>query len=141
MRVLLVGPASGRAALRVRLTSAGIEVVGEFGSLAAATRSGLVADAVVSAPATPGAVSARAREDDHLPLSSAEAELVEPLTARELEVAALLAEGLSNKRIAGRLGISDQTVKYHVASICGKLQARNRTDAVRRAVRLGLITL
>jgi DNA-binding NarL/FixJ family response regulator len=53
----------------------------------------------------------------------------------------LLAEGLSNKGIAGRLGISDQTVKFHVASLAGKLGAVNRTDAVRRAARRGLIAL
>jgi DNA-binding NarL/FixJ family response regulator len=53
----------------------------------------------------------------------------------------LLAEGLPNKAIAARLGISDQTVKFHVAAISGKLGAANRTDAVRLAVRRGLITL
>jgi DNA-binding NarL/FixJ family response regulator len=67
--------------------------------------------------------------------------LVETLTSRETEVLELLAEGLSNKGIAARLGISDQTVKFHVASIGGKLGAANRTDAVRRAVRRGLIAL
>ena len=50
-------------------------------------------------------------------------------------------EGLSNKTIAARLGISDQTVKFHVAAICGKLDAANRTDAVRRAIRRGLVTV
>ena len=65
----------------------------------------------------------------------------ESLTSREVQVLELLAEGLSNKTIAQRLGISDQTVKFHVASISGKLGAVNRTDAVRRAVRHGLITL
>jgi len=65
----------------------------------------------------------------------------EPLTSREVEVLELLAEGLPNKAIASRLGISDQTVKFHVASISGKLGAANRTDAVRRAVRRGLISL
>ena len=69
------------------------------------------------------------------------AEPVEQLTAREVQVLELLAEGLSNKAIADRLDISDQTVKFHVASISGKLGATNRTDAVRRAVRRGLITL
>ena len=53
----------------------------------------------------------------------------------------LLAEGLSNKAIAARLGISDQTVKFHVAAISGKLGASNRTDAVRRAIRRGLVTV
>jgi DNA-binding NarL/FixJ family response regulator len=65
----------------------------------------------------------------------------EPLTPRELEVVALLTEGLPNKAIAQRLGISDQTVKFHVASIYGKLGASNRTDAVRRALRRGIVTL
>jgi len=65
----------------------------------------------------------------------------EPLTRREIEVLDLLAEGLPNKAIAARLGISDQTVKFHVSSICGKLGAANRTDAVRRAVRRGIISL
>ena len=65
----------------------------------------------------------------------------EALTPREVQVLELLAEGLPNKAIAARLGISDQTVKFHVSAICGKLGAANRTDAVRRAVRRGLITL
>jgi DNA-binding NarL/FixJ family response regulator len=58
-----------------------------------------------------------------------------------VQVLELLAEGLPNKAIAARLQISDQTVKFHVASIAGKLGAANRTDAVRRAVRRGLIAL
>ena len=67
--------------------------------------------------------------------------LDEPLTPREIEVLNLLAEGLANKAIAARLGISDQTVKFYVASICGKLGAANRTDAVRIALTRGLISL
>jgi DNA-binding NarL/FixJ family response regulator len=63
------------------------------------------------------------------------------LTPREVQVLELLAEGLSNKAIAQRLSISDQTVKFHVAAICSKFGAANRTDAVRRAARRGLITL
>jgi DNA-binding NarL/FixJ family response regulator len=65
----------------------------------------------------------------------------ESLTPREIQVLELLAEGLPNKAIAARLDISDQTVKFHVSSICAKLGAPNRTAAVRRAVRRGLITL
>jgi DNA-binding NarL/FixJ family response regulator len=70
-----------------------------------------------------------------------EAASADSLTVREVQVLELLAEGLPNKSIAARLGISDQTVKFHVASIAGKLGAANRTDAVRLAVRRGLITL
>ena len=62
-------------------------------------------------------------------------------TPRELQVLRLLAEGLPNKAIASRLGISDHTVKFHVNAILGKLVAQSRTEAVTRATRLGLITL
>ena len=67
--------------------------------------------------------------------------LSRPLTARELEVLARLADGLSNKAIAARLGISDETVKFHLSAIFGKLQASNRTDAVRQALRRGVVEL
>jgi DNA-binding NarL/FixJ family response regulator len=63
------------------------------------------------------------------------------LTPRELEVLALLAEGLTNKAIAHQLTISDHTVKFHVNAILNKLDAQSRTDAVVRATRLGLISL
>jgi DNA-binding NarL/FixJ family response regulator len=65
--------------------------------------------------------------------------LPDTLTPREIEVLELVAQGLPNKAIADRMAISDQTVKFHIASIAGKLGAANRTDAVRRAVRRGLI--
>lgn len=67
--------------------------------------------------------------------------LVEELTPREMEVLQLLAEGLPNKAIARRLGISDHTVKFHVNAILGKLGAQSRTEAVVRATRLGLLIL
>jgi DNA-binding CsgD family transcriptional regulator len=63
------------------------------------------------------------------------------LTARELEVLALLAEGASNKLIARRLGISTNTAKYHVASLLEKLDAVSRTDAVAHAARIGVLHL
>jgi DNA-binding CsgD family transcriptional regulator len=63
------------------------------------------------------------------------------LTARELEVLALLAEGASNKLIARRLGISTHTAKYHVASLLEKLDAVSRTDAVAHAARIGVLHL
>ena len=64
-----------------------------------------------------------------------------PLTPRELEVLALLAEGASNKTIARRLGISVHTAKFHVGSVIDKLDAVGRTDAVAHAARLGVIQL
>ena len=123
-RVLLVGSAAERATLRARIAGS-MDVAGEFASLAAARASDLDADLIVLA---------------HGHIESDEA-FDEPLTPREVQVIELLAEGLPNKAIAARLGISDQTVKFHLASISGKLGAANRTDAVRRAVRRGLIDL
>ena len=63
------------------------------------------------------------------------------LTPRELEVLRLLAQGLPNKGIADRLGISEHTVKFHVNAVLGKLGAHSRTEAVTRATRMGLIAL
>ena len=67
--------------------------------------------------------------------------LLEALTERELEVLALLAQGMPNKEIAARLVISERTAKFHVSSIMGKLGAANRTEAVSLAAQKGLITL
>ena len=69
------------------------------------------------------------------------AALPEELTPREVEVLELLAAGLSNKDIAGHLGISEHTVKFHISAIFGKLDAHTRTEAAARAARLGLIVL
>ena len=65
----------------------------------------------------------------------------EHLTPRELEVLGMLAEGLGNREIAGRLGVSDHTVKFHISSILDKLGAATRTEAVTLGLRLGLILL
>jgi LuxR family maltose regulon positive regulatory protein len=65
--------------------------------------------------------------------------LAEQLTARELEILALLAAGTPNPRIAEQLVVSLDTVKKHVSHILGKLGAANRTEAVTRARQLGLI--
>jgi DNA-binding NarL/FixJ family response regulator len=67
--------------------------------------------------------------------------LAEPLTARESEVLRFLADGLGNKEIAIRLGISEHTIKFHIRSILGKLGASSRTEAVSRGLRSGLIEL
>jgi len=69
------------------------------------------------------------------------ADLAEPLTRREREVLQMLAAGLGNKEIATRLIISDHTVKFHVASILGKLGASTRTEAVAIGIRRGLVLL
>jgi len=63
------------------------------------------------------------------------------LTARELEVLAALADGLSNKAIARRLGISVHTAKFHVGGILAKLAADSRTEAVAKAAQRGLVML
>jgi DNA-binding NarL/FixJ family response regulator len=128
MRVLLVGSPADRVRLRARINGS-MDVAGEFDSLAAARASGLDSDAFVLSPDGADGTDLEAEGFD------------EPLTPREVQVLELLAEGLPNKAIAERLGISDQTVKFHVSSISGKLGAANRTDAVRRAARRGLITL
>lgn len=73
------------------------------------------------------------------PAGDAETQI--PLTARELEVLALLAEGASNKLIGQRLGISPHTAKFHVASLLDKLDAVSRTDAVAHAARIGVLHL
>lgn len=69
------------------------------------------------------------------------AELAEPLTRRERQVLQMLAGGLGNKVIAARLAISEHTVKFHVASILGKLGAASRTEAVSLGIRRGLVLL
>ena len=124
MKVVLVGPASRRNRLRSRLSDS-FEVTAEAGTLAEARRLGGVdAYLVAAAPA----------RDDDLPAP-------DPLTVREIEVLSALADGLSNTAIAARLGISNETVKFHLSAIFGKLHASNRTDAVRQGVRRGLIEL
>jgi len=74
-------------------------------------------------------------------LSRPPAELPEPLTRRETEVLQMLASGLANKEIAARLNISEHTVKFHVASVLGKLGASGRTEAVALGIRRGLVLL
>jgi NarL family two-component system response regulator YdfI len=75
------------------------------------------------------------------PASRLLVELAEPLSPREREVLQMLASGLGNKEIAARLTISEHTVKFHVASILGKLGAATRTEAVTLGIRHGLVLL
>ncbi len=136
MRVLLVGRPDERERLRAEIDRTAFTIAGEFDTLAEARNAEEEVDAILVGVGRTRRVR-RARLDS----PHSEYAFEEPLTPREVEVLELLAEGLSNKAIAARLGISDQTVKFHVAAICGKLGAANRTDAVRRAIRRGLVSL
>jgi DNA-binding NarL/FixJ family response regulator len=75
------------------------------------------------------------------PPSDQETELTDDLTPREIEVLRMLAEGLGNRQMAVKLGISDHTVKFHISSILDKLNASSRTEAVTLGIRMGLILL
>jgi DNA-binding NarL/FixJ family response regulator len=147
MRVVLVGSVSDCARLRARLAGTSVEIVGEERTLAAARAAGIEADAFMLAAEVRDSLETERPRPRVRPgpqwetLDVTDSVREEALTPREIQVLELVAEGLSNKRIAARLDISDQTVKFHVSSICGKLGAANRTDAVRRALRRGLITL
>jgi two-component system, NarL family, response regulator YdfI len=70
-----------------------------------------------------------------------EDEFSEEITSRETDVLRMLAEGLVNKDIAARLGISEHTVKFHISSILDKLGASTRTEAVTLGIRRGLIPI
>ena len=130
MRVVIVGAAEDRRRLKVLLPE-GVEVVAEARTVRE-VRHAAPFDAILTA----------SPENSTGPGNGEQGrELLEPLTSREVEVLTLLARGLPNKSIATALGISDQTVKFHVATIFGKLGASNRTDAARRALRFGLIPL
>lgn len=124
LRVALVGPSARRQRLRAQLAD-GLEIVAESGTLGAARRIAADIDAYLL-------LTAIGIDDEPL---------VEELTPRETEVLALVADGLSNKAVAARLGLSDETVKFHLASVFGKLDASNRTDAVTQALRRGLVPL
>jgi DNA-binding NarL/FixJ family response regulator len=131
MRLIIIGTPGERRRFRDSLDHSPFEVVAELASRADLHDTRIEADAVLEAVAV----------DEGDEVSGFDEPSPESLTARELEVLELIAEGLPNKAIAARLGISDQTVKFHASSIQGKLGAANRTDAVRRAVRRGLVTL
>ena len=119
---LISDDADARARVREILEAAGIRVVAEGEAVDDATEHH--ADVLVLNADSP-------REEG----------VQEPLTPREQEVLELVAEGLSNRRAAEQLGISEHTVKFHVASIYGKLGATSRAEAIRRAARRGLITI
>jgi two-component system nitrate/nitrite response regulator NarL len=110
------------------------------GDLAAAARAAHAGFSLM-----PATWTARAADPIAVPLLSDDgldgSALDERLTTREQEVLELLASGLSNRRIAERLGISEHTVKFHVNAIYGKLDASSRTEAVNHALRRGILRL
>ena len=127
-----LGPALAAGARGVVLRG---EVGPEIGAALAAVKRGLtVIDTALSGSlvATPSATRA---DSQARPKGAGE------LTERERQVVSLMAEGLSNKLIADRLGISDHTAKFHVNGVMAKLGAGTRTEAVVEAVRRGLVTL
>lgn len=99
--------------------------------------------AAVLAAAAGLTVREAVRTDSPIPTARWPAAVRSPqsLTPRELEILSLFAEGLGNKTIAARLGISEHTVKTHVASVFAKLEVSTRAEAVASAARLGLIML
>ena len=118
LRIFLSGRESGALdALRQRLLAdSDLELVDRVE----------LADAVVSLP--------RPNTEDDEPL-------IEALTEREHDVLALVADGHSNRAVATALGISEHTVKFHLAAIFGKLGASTRTEAVHRGLRHGVIDI
>jgi DNA-binding NarL/FixJ family response regulator len=131
-----LGPALAAGARGVVLRD---EVGPEIGAALAAVKSGLtVIDTALSQSLVATTPTARpdARQVEHRPRSGGG-----ELTERERQVVTLLAEGLSNKAIANRLGISPDTAKFHVGRVIDKLDANGRTDAVAHAARRGVIHL
>jgi DNA-binding CsgD family transcriptional regulator len=117
-------------------------------ALALRIEDGALADRLTALLAGVAGIRIVAEGDAEVVVSAATADtdtLAEPvaqiLTPREREVVALLAEGLSNKEIAIRLGIAPDTAKFHVARVIDKLDATGRTDAVAHAARRGVIHL
>lgn len=104
-------------------------------ALAAVARGLVVLDATFAESVTAGRLGAPA--DARLGAAPG----ADALTPRETETLALLAEGLPNKLVADRLGVTERTARYHVAQILSKLGAQSRTEAVVSGARLGLITL
>jgi DNA-binding NarL/FixJ family response regulator len=139
VRVFLVGTTSvDLAELRARFARVPeFEIAGE--ALQSQVHSGAIrlpvdVDAVLMSPRAASPPTSAIEASDSEPL-------VEQLTRRELAVLALVADGLGNREIGHELEISEHTVKFHLASIFGKLGASSRTEAVRRGLRLGLIDI
>ena len=97
-----------------------------------------LAEAVITLPASPRLSQSALRRGKP---AGEYSDVVEHLTTREHDVLALVADGLPNRDIASALAISEHTVKFHLASIFGKLGVSTRTAAVQRGLRLGVIDM
>jgi DNA-binding NarL/FixJ family response regulator len=89
----------------------------------------------------PGVAAQILSQFNELSQHQAVKELISPLTSREIEIINYMAQGYANKQIAAKLSISEQTIKNHVTSILGKLDANARTEAVVKAIQKGLISI
>jgi ATP/maltotriose-dependent transcriptional regulator MalT len=129
LRVFLSGRASGELdALRQRLLAdSNLELVDRAE----------LAEAVIMLPVR----VSLPRQGPDSPEGRRREKLVEELTPRERDVLVLVADGLPNRDIAAALAISEHTVKFHLASIFGKLGVSTRTEAVQRGLRLGVIEI
>ncbi len=140
--VALLGEGDGNEAAP---EAALVWAAGARGVLARAVAAEVLAAALAAAAAGLGVFQPRNPDEAPpglLPAPGADAQPpVEALTPREMDVLRAMADGLSNKLIARRLGISEHTVKFHANAILGKLGAQSRTDAVVRATRAGLLLL
>jgi len=137
--LVILGPVPGDERLPVALAGRAWAYIPRHANgeqLAAAIRA-VGKGMVVVDPVLGGHLFARAaRSEDAL-----DDEAGQELTGREREVLQLVALGLPNKMIAARLGISEHTVKFHVAAVLGKLGAGSRTEAVHLGARRGLVVL
>ena len=149
LRVLVVGATDDETeALRREVgTASGLEIVATH----VLDRSGArqnAADASYDAVVLSRAAAARwtggprtTRMTGERSARDSRAKIVEALTARERDVLALVSDGAGNRAIAQALGISEHTVKFHLAAVFGKLSVSNRTKAIQRGLQLGLIEI
>jgi DNA-binding NarL/FixJ family response regulator len=145
LRVFLVASNGEQlAAFRTRIEQHGaLEIAGQALEEELRTGGAIVPAGVeaVLRPPLPSAPPARLPPRSSRLTTPADEPLVEQLTPRERSVLALAADGLPNREIAHELEISEHTVKFHLASVFGKLGASSRTEAVRRGLQLGLIEI
>jgi DNA-binding NarL/FixJ family response regulator len=145
LRVFIVATGSEQlSAVRARLErDAAFHIVGHALLSDVQTGATVIPPGVDLVLMPPAALDARAATPVRASRSqpSADDRLLEQLTPRERTVLALVADGLPNREIAQELAISEHTVKFHLASVFGKLGVSSRTEAVRRGLQLGLIEI